>query len=399
MPNERIVRINRYIDRLFFKTMKRLSDGTIFVLTGDIPAMWIRDSTWQVLPLLEMRPDAEVCEILGSVSRRQAKFLLVDPYANAFNETPSGDCWHKDFADQSPWVFERKFELDSWSTFLELAISLYEKTGYEKHLDHDFWSATEKIVDLCFVEQNHDSKSYRLHRKNAPIADYLSHDGHGAPVAFTGLVWSGFRPSDDRCIYGYHIPSNAHLSVVLRRLSKVATYFGHANLANRAAALSLQIAEAIKTACNKNGRFPYEIDGLGNAIYLDDPNIPSLLSLPNLGFCLKEDESYQATRSWLLSDAHEYYVNHSGLVGFSSEHTPQDWIWPLSIAMIGLTSTHNTELLDSIAQLECTDGGTGDMHESFSPADPRDFTRPWFSWADMTFVLLCVIASKNLIDN
>ena len=393
-PAHRVDRVAKYLSRLFDKTMKQMPDETIFVVTGDIPAMWIRDSTWQVLPLLKMNPDAEVAQILGAVSRRQTQFLKIDPYANAFNESASGNCWHKDFADQSPWVFERKFELDSWSTYFELAVSLFEQIGFSEHLDGDFWLVATEILRLCEIEQNHDRNTYRFMRTNAPEADFLSHDGFGAPVGFTGLVWSGFRPSDDRCIYGYHIPANAHLAATLKRLVPIARNHQLDDIAKKADSLSQQIELAVNNAAQANGRHPYEIDGLGHAVYMDDPNVPNLLSLPKLGFCSAEDAVYLATREWLLSREHEYFVDQNGFTGFASEHTPANWIWPISMATIGLTSLNADISQEMIDQLERSDGGTGDMHESFMSTDPAQFTRPWFSWADMTYVDLVVTVNS-----
>ena len=388
LPVERFNRVSKYVARLFEQTLTRVPDDTIFVVTGDIPAMWIRDSTWQMMPLLQMQPDLELAEIIGAVSKRQAHYLSIDPYANAFNETPSGDCWHKDFPNQSPWVFERKFELDSWSTFFELALSLFEQTSYSEHLDSTFWKVVNQILQLCLVEQNHDFSSYRFVRAGAPEADCLSHDGYGAPVAFTGMVWSAFRPSDDRCVYGYHVASNAHLSSTLKRLAQVASTFAQNEIAESAIKLSQIIGEAISRYALFEGRYAYEVDGLGKAIFMDDPNIPSLLALPKLGWCSNEDMNYIATRNWILSDRHKYFVQAESFSGLASDHTPDGYIWPLSIAMQGLTAINSDEALQCLENLEKTDAGTGDMHESFSGENPELFTRPWFSWADMTYVSL-----------
>jgi len=390
LSESRLNRVTRYVARLFEQTLTRLEDGTIFVVTGDIPAMWIRDSTWQMLPLLDMNPDLELAEIVGAVSRRQAEFLGIDPYANAFNESASGGCWHKDFIDQSPWVFERKFELDSWSTFLELALSLFERTSYSEHLDSTFWKVCNQILELCAVEQNHDPSTYRFIRNNAPEADYLSHNGFGAPVAFTGMVWSAFRPSDDRCVYGYHIPANAHLSTTLHRLANVAITFNKSEIAKTADELSKQIAMAIKNTVGTNGRYPYEVDGLGHTLYMDDPNIPSLLALPRLGWCTEDESTYLATRNWLLSNEHSYFAQSGSFSGLTSDHTPANYIWPLSIAMQGLTAIDRAEAIRALEMLEDGDGDSGDMHESFSIDNPQEFTRPWFSWADMTYVALAL---------
>ena len=383
-----LARCKRYVERLFSQTLIRLDDSTIFVLTGDISAMWIRDSTWQMMPLLDLNPDPELCEIIGAVSRRQAEYLYIDPYANAFNQTANGKCWHRDFPDQNDWVFERKFELDSWSTFLELAVSLNERTGYSEHMDDRFWSVCEHIIQLCKVEQRHDRSTYRFVRDGAPEWDQLSHEGYGTEVAFTGMVWSAFRPSDDRCVYGYHIPANAHLCSVLTRLIVFATAKRKLDLVGQIQQLAAEIQMGISQAIALNDRIPYEVDGRGMSIHMDDPNIPNLLSLPELGWCEADDPDYQATRDWLLSKQHKFFVSTEEFQGFSSEHTPEGFIWPLSIAMRGLTS--DNEITKCLDMLNRSDGGTGDMHEAFNVTNPSEFTRSWFSWADMLYVQLAI---------
>ena len=357
--------------------------------------MWIRDSTWQVLPLLEMNPSLELCEIIGAVSQRQAHFLHIDPYANAFNESENGKCWHKDFPDQSDWVFERKFELDSWTAYLELALSLYEQTGYSRHLDERFWEVVATIVQLCVQEQRHDKSTYQFVRTDSPEWDQLPNGGFGSDMGYTGLVWSAFRPSDDRCAYGYHIPSNAHLSVVLKRLNVVAETFGYQTLLPSMTTLVNDLNRALSELVTTQEVLPYEIDGLGNAVWMDDPNIPSLLSLPFLGWCLNADPIYIRTRSWIHSPRHSHFVADGDVAGIASEHTPPKFVWPLSIAMRGLTTDEQSERQDCLRILVGSDGGTGDMHESFNISDPRQFTRHWFSWADMLFVQLVIRTRCN----
>ena len=95
-------------------TVKRMDDGTTHVITGDIPAMWLRDSAAQLRPYIFLaKEDEEIREIISGLVRRQFKYICIDPYANAFNDSPSGACWEKDDPDQNPWVWERKFEVDS----------------------------------------------------------------------------------------------------------------------------------------------------------------------------------------------------------------------------------------------------------------------------------------------
>lgn len=395
LADTQIERLDRYTNELFERALVRNDDGTVFVLTGDIPAMWIRDSTWQLRPLLATQPDAELVEIIAGVSRMQARQLTIDPYANAFNREASGDCWHRDFEDQSPWVFERKFEVDSLAAFFELAVALHRSTGTTLHLDNDFWHAVEVVLNVVRTELSHDPESYVFVRVDAPASDFLSHDGRGAPFAATGLVWSGFRPSDDRCLYPFHIPANAHLSVTMVALSDIARARGEIEIAAALAEIGTTIRQSLLLACEQFDRWPYEIDGLGNALFVDDPNFPSLLSMPFLGWCETDDARYLATRAWLLSEAHPLWRSGKFGEGFASDHTPEDNIWPLSIAMRGLTAQTLDEAEHCLAMLEKTDAGTGSMHESFNVNDAGDFTRPWFSWADMAYCDLVLHVARG----
>ena len=389
------------IERLFSSTLSRATDGTIFVITGDIPAMWLRDSTWQVRPLLAAANDLEVAQLIADVSKRQIEFVLTDPYANAFNPTPDGNCWHKDFPDQSPWVFERKFELDSIAAVLDLAIRLYLECGFTNHFTERFNIAVVVILDLLEREQNHDPNTYRFERKDVRDFDFLSHGGYGSPVAYTGMIWSGFRPSDDACKYGYLIPANAHMAKVLTQLAELPDeVFSDQASKDRA----LKISGEIKTGIEKFGLvefegkqiFAYECDGLGNYLLQDDANIPSLLSLPYLGVCTESDSIYLNTRNFALSEKNPYFYRGQVLTGLGSQHTPENQVWPLGIAMQGITSTSAAEIESCLQYLENSHAGTNQMHESVGKDDPSIFTRAWFSWADMTFYHL-LLKSVNLI--
>ena len=389
------------IERLFSSTLTRAADGSIFVITGDIPAMWLRDSTWQIRPLLAAANDLEVAEIIADVLKRQIEYVLLDPYANAFNPEADGNCWHKDFPNQSPWVFERKFELDSLAAVLDLATRLYLESGFTNHFTERFNDATKVILDLLEREQNHDPNTYRFERKDVRDFDFLSHGGYGSPVAYTGMIWSGFRPSDDACKFGYLIPANAHMAKVLEQLAELPDeVFSDQASKDRA----LKISGEIKTGIEKFGLvefegkqiFAYECDGLGNYLLQDDANIPSLLSLPYLGVCSELDPIYLNTREFILSSSNPYFYSGEVLTGLGSQHTPENQVWPLGIAMQGITSTSEREIEECLKLLELSHAGTNQMHESVGMDNPRIFTREWFSWADMTFYHL-LLKSVNLI--
>ena len=386
VPVSRFKRVLIAIDSLFNKSLTRRENGSPFIITGDIPAMWLRDSTWQVAPLLNSN-HSEVIQLLIELSKTQVELFLIDPYANAFNPAPNGECWHKDFPDQSPWVFERKFELDSWASVLYLARMIIEKYGRTDHINASFKEALRVMLELAKREQHHDPESYIFKRNNEVPHDSLSHNGRGAPTAYTGMVYSAFRPSDDACVYGYLVPSNIFFLNELELLPE--------NLKSpESNDLSTDIRKGIQEFAINDGRFAYEVDGLGNALFIDDANIPSLLSLPLLGCISTEDESYKATREFILSGKNPYYFSGTKAAGIGSQHTPTGFVWPIALAVQALTDSSISKKLEALDLLEQTDGGTGSMHESFNVSNDKDFTRSWFSWADMTYVQL-VLNSVN----
>jgi meiotically up-regulated gene 157 (Mug157) protein len=382
----RFNRVSRAIDSLFGKSLTRRENGSPFIITGDIPAMWLRDSAWQVAPLLNSN-HSEVIQLLIELSKTQIELFLIDPYANAFNPAPNGQCWHKDFPDQSPWVFEQKFELDSWASVLYLARMITEKHGRTDHIDASFKEALSVMLKLAKLEQHHDPESYIFKRNNEVPHDSLSHDGRGAPTAYTGMVYSAFRPSDDACVYGYLVPSNLFFLNELEQLPQ--------NLqSTESIDLSAEIRSGIQEHAIIDGRYAYEVDGLGNSLFIDDANIPSLLSLPLLGCVSPDDGIYKATREFILSAKNPYYFSGTKVAGIGSQHTPARFVWPIALAVQALTDPSISKKLETLDLLEHTDGGTGSMHESFNADDDRDFTRSWFSWADMTYVQL-VLDSVN----
>lgn len=260
----------------------------VFVRTGDIPAMWLRDSTAQMRPYLALAADPRIGDVLVGVSRRQIRCVLLDPYANAFNDGPTDAHGEPtDLPAPASWVWERKYELDSLCAPLQLAYAIWRATGRVDHLDDGFRRAAWTIVRTWRVEQAHERSPYRFVRPSGPYSgDTLPLDGRGAPVAWTGMTWSGFRPSDDRCTYGYLVPANALASTCLHGLAAMAESVLHdTELARRALGLADEIdAGILATAVVEAGGasvLAYEVDGRGQVLLGDDANLPSLLSLPS----------------------------------------------------------------------------------------------------------------------
>ena len=374
-------------------TTKYLEDGSAFVFTGDIPAMWLRDSSAQVRHYIgAARRSEPVAELIEALIARQMFCIQLDPYANAYNEEPNGKCWERDEPAQGPWIWERKYEIDSLCYPFQLAWLFWKATGRTGCFTESFRKSAEMVLDLWTVEQEHSEKSpYYFIRKNCPPTDTLSHEGKGAPVAYTGMTWSGFRPSDDACVYGYLIPYNMFASVVLSYLAEIfGSIYGDAAFARRALALKAQIDVGIRQygiyEHEKFGKiYAYETDGMGHYTLMDDANVPSLLSIPYLGWCKPDDEIYQNTRRFVLSRENPFYYEGTAMKGVGSPHTPPRYVWHIALSMQGLTSQDWKEKEELLAMLERTDAGTGYMHEGVFVDDPAQFTRPWFAWSNSIF--------------
>ena len=380
VSESRFNRVSKSLTSLFDKSLTRLENGRPFIITGDIPAMWLRDSTWQVAPLLNSN-HPQVVNLLIELSKTQVELFLIDPYANAFNPSPSGECWHKDFIDQSPWVFERKFELDSWASVLYLARMIIEKYDRWDHIDEKFNDALEVMLNLAQREQRHDPETYVFKRDNGVSHDSLSHEGRGAPTAYTGMIYSAFRPSDDACVYGYLVPSNFFFLNELENLSQRLK-------TPKSESLARDIRSGIEKYAVIDNLYAYEVDGLGNALFIDDANIPSLLSLPLLAGASLDVDVYRNSREFILSHENPYFFSGVRASGVGSQHTPKNHVWPIAMSVEALTSPSNEKKLKTLDILETTDAGTGNMHEAFNVDRPEEFSRAWFSWADMTYVQL-----------
>lgn len=374
-------------------TIRRGEDGTTFVITGDIPAMWLRDSAAQIRPFLIAAADDEaIADMIEGLVERQFRYIIHDPYANAFNEEASGKGHQNDKTNMTPWIWERKYEIDSLCYPIQLSYLLWKNTGRISQFGQSFRNGVEEILKLWTLEQNHENASnYSFERFGCPASDTLPREGKGSPVAITGMTWSGFRPSDDACQYGYLIPSNMFAVTSLRRLTEIARQvLGDDDLADRAAVLADEIHRGIERYAKVEHPsfgtiYAYETDGLGHYNMMDDANVPSLLSIPYMGYASEDDPIYESTRRFVLSAGNPYFYEGAAASGIGSPHTPDRYIWPIALAMQGLTAKDQAEKEELLDLMERTDAGTGFMHEGFHADDPAAYTRPWFSWANMMF--------------
>lgn len=368
-------------------TIQEQEDGSLFVITGDIPAMWLRDSAPQVDHYIPLAADPEVASIVRRVVEKQFKYVLIDPYANSFNPAPNGEGHITDIPRNGPWVFERKYEIDSLCYPLWLCYRYWKATGDDTVLAQ-LPEVVKTVLGVWRTEQHHVEKSpYRFTRTDCPYQDTIHNNGMGAPVAYTGMTWSGFRPSDDACTYGYLIPSNMFAVVVL---GYAAEMLGDVPLAAEALALRAEIQEGLKKFATVEHPvhgtvYACEVDGMGNYLLMDDANIPSLISAPYLGYTTTDDPIYRNTRKMLLSSDNPYYYEGKCAKGIGSPHTPPHYVWHMALAMQGMTSDNKEEMKAILDMLTNCDGGTGYMHEGFHVDDPTVFTRPWFTWPDSLF--------------
>jgi meiotically up-regulated gene 157 (Mug157) protein len=364
-----------------------------FVITGDIPAMWLRDSAAQVWPYLPLaRRDPKLKTLLAGVVRRQARCILIDPYANAFNAAATGSDWAKDLTQMKPELHERKWEIDSLCYPIRLAHGYWKQTGDTSCFDTT-WQTAMALVVKTFKEQQRLSGPgpYSFMRTTERATDTLPGDGRGNPTRPCGLIHSAFRPSDDACTYPFLIPSNLFAVVSLRQLAEIfESVLSKADFALECRALAAQVEQAVQTHAKAERRgygtvYAYEVDGFGNQLFMDDSNVPSLLALPYLGCCAPDDPVYKATRALVLSPDNPYFFKGTAGEGVGGPHVGLGWIWPMGVILRALTSQDATEIRACLDTLKGTHAGTGFMHEAFWKDDAAKFTRPWFAWANTLF--------------
>lgn len=379
-------------------TVTKSDDGNYFVITGDIPAMWLRDSAAQLTHYVRYANDDEDLKgIIRSVIARHAQQVCLDPYANAFNIIPN-PLSHKDETDFChELIWERKYEVDSLCAPLYLAHQYYRETLDDTIFTEEFHLMMTKIVEVFKNEQNHSERSsYFFRRENCPQIDTLPADGKGNEVSYTGMTWSGFRPSDDRCLYGYLVPSNMMAVCALKKAAELANVgYDDNKLESECRSLAFDIDEGIRNhgiyEHPKFGKmYAYEVNGMGDMLLMDDANSPSLLSAPYIGYCDKDDEIYQNTRRFILSCENPWYFDGGVAKGVGSPHTGTDKIWHIALCMQALTSNDPAEIEKCLNMIANTHAGTFRMHESFHKNDDTDFTRPWFAWANSLFAELVI---------
>lgn len=365
-----------------------------FIITGDIDAMWLRDSTAQVWPYLPyVGQDEHLRRMIFGLVRRQTKCILLDPYANSFYKDASRpSAWQSDRPSPIPGVHERKWEIDSLCYPIRLANAYFARTLDATIFDERWQEAMALVVKTFRVEQRKNGTTpYRFERNTTVMIDAPPFEGTGRPIRPVGLICSAFRPSDDSTLFSFLVPSNLFAIQSLRQLAAIfRDQLQNEAFAAECTALADEVQAAIdEHAIVSHGDFgeiyAYEVDGFGNAVFWDDANVPSLMSLAYLGVHEANDPIYVHTRKFLLSDANPYFLRGKAASGQASPHTGNERIWPMGIILRAMTSTSDAEILECLRALKHTHAGAGFMHEAFHKDNPADYTRDWFAWANTLF--------------
>jgi meiotically up-regulated gene 157 (Mug157) protein len=355
--------------------------------------MWLRDSSAQVWPYLPLiKNDPALRNLIHGVINRQALCIVIDPYANAFNEGATGSEWDKDVTDMKPELHERKWEVDSLCYPVRLAYNYWKISGDSSFFDAEWQKAGKLILNTFITQQRKKGRGpYHFQRKTEVASDTVPNGGYGNPIKPVGLICSMFRPSDDVTIFPFLVPSNYFAVVSLRQLAAMYEQIAHDHAtATQCNTLATEVYNALQKYAIAHhpvygNVLAYEVDGFGNQLFMDDANVPSLLALPYLGAMKNTDPLYQSTRRLVLSDANPYFFRGKAAEGIGGPHVGMNYIWPMSIIIRALTSDNEAEIATCLKMLKNTHAGTGFMHESFNKDNPADFTRKWFAWANTLF--------------
>ena len=358
------------------------TDGTTYVITGDIHAEWLRDASAVARSYVaDAKGNPDMARVLRGVVAREARYIEIDAYANAFTAAYG--------------IFERKFELSSLVYPIWFSYSYWKQTGDTSIFTDDENLAFERVLHVMHIEQHHATLSRYKHSE-------LTNHGRGSAVTYTGMVWTGFRASDDAARYHYNIPDNMLAVVVLRELAEIErSVYQNEAVAAEAEQLASQINAGIEqfgtvTVPGIGKMYAYEVDGLGHANLMDDANVPSLLSIPYLGYAPVADATYQNTRRFVLSSRNPYFFGGTYASGIGSPHTPHGYVWPMSLVMQAMTSTDQSEIERVLGYLAASDTGDHRLHESFDPNAPKTFTRADFAWPNALYSeLLTTIGSQT----
>ena len=373
------------------------SGAQSFIVTGDITAEWLRDSTNQLQAYQALAPkDSAIANLILGAINTQVEYVIKAPYCNAFQPPPpsnlpptsngQGDTVHP--AYEPNFVFECKYELDSLAHFLKLGNEYYAHTGNTDFLTNRWYLALDTLRGVLLEQSKptfndttgrYRSNEFLFQRHTNTGTETLNLRGLGNPIRETGLVRSAFRPSDDATILPFFIPANAMMAVELRRASAMLKRQGKRSLAEALSDYSAAIQDGISEYAVVNHKkhgdvYAFEVDGYGSHIIMDDANLPSLLSLPLLGFVGSEDPIYQNTRKMILQKAgNPYYLTGEDFSGIGGPHIGLQYAWPMSLLVQAMTSDDDEEIMQSMVAVR-NNSKLGLVHESIHVDMGSDFT-------------------------
>lgn len=393
-----------------------------FVITGDINAMWLRDSANQILsylPVLQASGDPNsLAALFRGVINVQSRYIKITPYCHAFQPPPESGIhaesngaysqntvhmFGKQGYDQAK-TFDCKWELDSLASFLQISSEYYNATEDMGPFAKYQWVDTVEVI-LAAAEAMRTAtytpdgriapSGYTMKGTTDRATETTSNNGIGNPVIYTGMVRSTFRPSDDASIFQYLIPSN----MMFARYLDVAAFIMQKLDTQRSRDLESKMrsmASEIRAGITKYGlvshplfgaMFAFEVDGYGSQNIMDDANLPSLLSASMMGYVNPRDEVYMNTRLFALSEANPYWAFGNVFNAIGGPHMGPTKAWPLASIVRVLTSgdVSGEEQIDELRTILSTTGGLGLIHESVESHNEKDYTRSWFGWANGMF--------------
>jgi len=373
-----------------------------FIVTGDINAEWLRDSTNQLQQYQKLaKRDKKIETLLLGAINTQAEYVIASPYCNAFQPPPpsklpptsngQGDTVHP--AYEPSVVFECKYELDSLAHFLSLGNQFYSHTKSTAFLTPRWYEALGNVLEV--LDQQAKStfdpetsrflrNEYRFQRNTNAGTETLNLQGNGNPLNNgTGLIRSAFRPSDDATIMGFFIPANAMMAVELKRTAAMLKEVGKITRAADLQRRGEEIETGVRTHGIVNHRtygevFAFEVDGFGSQIMMDDANLPSLLALPLLGFTDVNDKVYQNTRRMILNKSgNPYFLKGEDMEGIGGPHIGLQNAWPMSLLVQAMTSEDDDEISKALESVKKA-SPLGLVHESINVNIRQDYTSKWF---------------------
>ncbi|KAK4086100.1 hypothetical protein PCL_06851 [Purpureocillium lilacinum] len=376
-----------------------------FIVTGDITAQWLRDTGNQFAHLYKLLPlDKDLQALVKAIINTEARYISKYPYCGAFQPPPESGLKPtvNDYALKvrvnppvdNHTVFECKYELDSLAGFLKISRSYYANTKDASFINDNWLAALDQITNVLRNQSQSTwsndfefTSYYNWTGLTGSLSPPVPNGGNGEPKQANGLVACSHRPSDDLCVFNYITSDNAMMAVELGHVSDMLkTLKKEDALSSKLARYSAIIRNAVwQNTQTPNGIFAYETNGFGGQYVMDDANVPSLVSLPYLGFLPRNDSTYIKTKKAMFSRANPYFAIGQGFSGIGGPHADATHPWPMS-QISGIYGTDDDDEIKSrLALILENTSGLGLIHESVNIYNASEFTRPWFAWANSYF--------------